>query len=99
MKNEPISNTSLTNWARVDALTDQEIDLSECPEITPDMLERAVIRRGLRSLPPKTKITLQIDQDVLAWFQTRERNYKAHINALLRAYMDMHAHTKTSVKA
>lgn len=99
MKNKPISNTSLTDWARVDALTDAEIDFSDCPELTPDMIENAFVRRGFESLPPKAKITLQIDQDVLEWFRARERNYKAHINALLREYMDLQSQTKRSASA
>ena len=96
MKKEPIPSKSLTDWARVDALTDQEIDLSECPEITPDMFKRAVIRRGLQPVPPKSKLTLQIDQDVLAWFQAQGRGYKAVMNALLRAYMEAHAKSDKS---
>jgi uncharacterized protein (DUF4415 family) len=96
MKKERISNKSLTDWARVDALTDQEIDLSECPEITPDMFKRAVVRRGLQPVPPKSRLTLQVDQDVLAWFQAQGRNYKVRINALLRAYMETHAKSDKS---
>lgn len=88
MKQEPILKKSLTDWARVDAMQDADIDLSDCPEITPEMLQRAVVRQGLQAVPPKSNVTLSVDQDVLAWFQAQGRNYKARMNALLRAYME-----------
>ncbi len=46
-------------------MTDEEIDLSDCPEITPEMFAKAVVRRGLASSKKKTQVTLRIDNDVL----------------------------------
>jgi hypothetical protein len=46
MKKSPSSNKSLTDWERLDALEDADIDLSDIPEITPEMLAGAVVRRG-----------------------------------------------------
>ncbi|GAK57128.1 hypothetical protein U27_04093 [Candidatus Vecturithrix granuli] len=96
MKNEPISKTSLTDWARVDAMEDHDIDFSDCPEITPEMFERAVVRRGLRTIRPTSRVTLQIDQDVLDWFQAQGQHYQALINTLLRAYMEAQRQTRQS---
>jgi uncharacterized protein (DUF4415 family) len=93
MKNSTISPTStkaLTDWGRVDALTDEEIDLSDCPEVTPEMFARAVVREGLKPRPNKEQLTLRVDSDVLVWFKARGRGYQTQINALLRAYMDAH---------
>ncbi len=39
-----------TEWNRVDAMCDEHIDLSDNPEITPEMFARAVVRRGLRRI-------------------------------------------------
>jgi hypothetical protein len=36
-----------TDWKRLDAMTDDEIDFSDCPEITPEQFAKAVVRRGL----------------------------------------------------
>ena len=94
MKNANISSTSLTDWARVDALADADIDLADCPEMTPEMWQRAVVRRGLQPAPPKAQLTLRIDQDVLAWFQAQGRGYKAMMNALLRTYMEAQSRPK-----
>jgi uncharacterized protein (DUF4415 family) len=71
-------------------MTDSEIDLSDNPEIPPEMFARAVVRRGLKPVPRKAQLTLRLDQDVLDWFRKRGRGYQTQINALLRAYMEAH---------
>ena len=90
MKQTVTSNESLSDWARVDALTDEQIDLSDCPEITPEMFAKAIVRRGLKPTPKKVQITLRIDNDVVEWFKGQGRGYQSRINALLRAYMEAH---------
>jgi uncharacterized protein (DUF4415 family) len=65
MKNEPISSNSQTDWERLDAMTDADIDLSNCPELTPELFAKAVVRRGLKPVPRKAQVTLRLDQDVL----------------------------------
>lgn len=90
MKNDPISSKSQTDWERLDAMTDEDIDLSDCPEITPEMFAKAVVRRGLKPVPNKAQVTLRLDQDVLDWFKAQGQGYQTQINALLRAYMEAH---------
>ncbi|MBI4516308.1 MAG: BrnA antitoxin family protein [Deltaproteobacteria bacterium] len=90
MKKRISSPKSRTNWARVDALADRAIDLSDAPEISPEMFARAVVRRGLKPMPAKAQLTLRVDRDVLAWFKGRGRGYQTRINTLLRAYMQAH---------
>ena len=90
MKKRVTSNKSITDWARVDAMTDKDIDLSDNPEITPEMFARAVVRHGLKPVPTKAQLTLRVDHDVLAWFKAQGRGYQTRINALLRAYMEAH---------
>ncbi len=94
MRNSHTSSKSQTDWARLDALRDGEIDLSDTPEITPQMFARAVVRHGLKPVPPKAQVTLRIDRDVLEWYKKQGRGYQTRINALLRAYMQAHK-TKT----
>jgi uncharacterized protein (DUF4415 family) len=65
MNNHSVLNNSETDWQRIDAMTDEEIDLSDCPEITPEMFAKAVVRRGSPIAKNKTQITLRIDSDVL----------------------------------
>lgn len=71
----------------MDALQDKDIDLSDIPEVTPAMLAKAVVRRGLAPLPTKQQITLRLDADVIAWFRELGKGYQTQINAVLQAYM------------
>ena len=90
MKRSAISKKSRTDWTRVDAMKDEEIDLSDSPEIAPEMFARAVVRRGLKPVQRKEQLTLRIDGDVLEWFKKQGPGYQTRINALLRAYMEAH---------
>jgi hypothetical protein len=47
------TNQSGTDWKRLDAMTDQEIDFSDCPEVTAEMWKRAIVRKGLLPKPIK----------------------------------------------
>lgn len=87
MKRQANSNASQTDFARLDAMRDQDIDLSDVPEITPEMFAKAIVRRGLRPRV-KRQLTLRLDGDVLDWFKRQGRGYQTRINALLRAYME-----------
>ncbi|HKZ85927.1 MAG TPA: BrnA antitoxin family protein [Anaerolineae bacterium] len=90
MKKRTTSSKSRTDWARLDAMQDEDIDLSDNPELTPEMFARAVVRQGLKPAPNKAQLTLRLDSDVLAWFKAQGRGYQTRINALLRAYMMAH---------
>ena len=46
MNNDSISNNSLTDWERLETMADTDIDLSDCPEVTPEMFAKAVVRQG-----------------------------------------------------
>lgn len=92
MKRKHILNKSQTDWARVDAMEEKDLDLSDSPEITPEMFARGVLRRGLRPVPRKSLLTVRLDEDLLAWFRSQGRGYQTRINALLRAYMVARAH-------
>ena len=71
-------------------MTNEDIDLSETPEVPPEMFARAVVRRGLKPVPRKTQLTLRVDSDVLEWYKNQGAGYQTKINALLRAYMEAH---------
>lgn len=90
----PRSRISRTDWPRVDATQDEDIDASEIPAITPEDFARGVARNGLKPLPAKQQITLRIDADVLDWFKRNGPGYQTQINRLLRAYVDAHRAAK-----
>jgi uncharacterized protein (DUF4415 family) len=90
MKKKTIPEKSQTDWKRVDAMTDEDIDLSETPEIPADMFAQAIVRRGLKPVARKTQLTLRVDSDVLEWYKNQGAGYQTKINSLLRAYMEAH---------
>jgi uncharacterized protein (DUF4415 family) len=71
-------------------MKDEEIDLSDLPEIPPEKFAQAVVRKGLQPIERKTQITLRVDADVLEWFRKRGAGYQSRINAVLRAYKQAH---------
>jgi uncharacterized protein (DUF4415 family) len=89
MKKKSTSTKSRTDFDRLDKMKDEDIDLSDAPEITSEMFAKAIVRRGLK---PRTKkqVTLRIDSDVLEWYKKQGRGYQTRINLLLRAYMNEH---------
>ena len=72
-------------------MKDEDIDLSDIPEISPEMFARGIIRRGLKPVVRKKQLTLRMDSDVIEWFKRQGRGYQTKINSLLRAYMEEHA--------
>lgn len=90
MKKSTTLERSQTDWKRVDALKDADIDLSEIPEVPVEMFARAVVRRGLKPVARKAQLTLRVDSDVLDWFKKQGQGYQTKINTLLRAYMEAH---------
>ena len=91
MKKSRTSKKSRTDWKRLDAMKDEDIDLSEIPAITPEMFARAVVRRNLKPVARKEQLTLRIDSEVLKWYRRQGPGYQTRINSLLRAYMEEHA--------
>jgi len=90
MKKKNISRKSQTDWNRVDKLQDNNIDVSDNPEVTPEMFAKSIIRKGLKPVKRKTQVTLRIDEDVLTWFKNQGSGYQTHINSLLKAYKEAH---------
>ena len=86
MKKTTSKKLSRTNWAKIDAIRDDEIDFSDIPEQGKAFFKQAVLR-----LPqPKATVTIRLDRQVLQWFKAQGRGYQTRINALLRAYMEAH---------
>lgn len=77
---------SKTDWARVDALPDDEIDTSDIPALDESFFARA----ALRSPQPLVSVTLRLDPDILAWFRAQGDEYERRLNAALRIYVEAH---------
>ena len=90
MNKKPISRKSETDWARIDAMSDDDIDYSDIPRTTPEFWANAIVRKGLKPVIRKNQITLRIDEDVLDFFKREGAGYQTKINQLLRSYMEAH---------
>lgn len=88
-----MSKQSKTNWDRVDALRDEDIDYSDSPRLTSDFFDQAVQWPGNKEL-----ISLRLDPDILAFFRNQGKGYQTTINALLRKYMDAQKRKASSEK-
>jgi len=82
------SPPSRTEAARVEGLRDEEIDLSDLPELSPRDFARGLVRKGLRPLAHKSQITLRIDTEVVEWFRAKGAGYQSQMNAVLKAFKE-----------
>jgi uncharacterized protein (DUF4415 family) len=73
---------SRTDWEKLETMSDEEIDLSDIPELDATFFKRA--RPFTFGNPPDS---VQLDEDVLSWFKAHSRNYQKRINRVLRQYI------------
>lgn len=92
MSKRSSSKASKTDWLRVHAMTDRDIAVSaEHPEASVKHIVRGIVRRGLKTVPPKASISLRLDADVLKWLKSQGPGYQTRINAILRAFKEASA--------
>ena len=87
-----MARTSKTNWARVDAMTDEEIDYTDNPEITAEMFN--LMRKY--EPPKKVLVNLRMDKEIVDFFKENSKQYQTKINEILlafvRGYKKAHSH-------
>lgn len=86
MSKKNIFKDSATDWRRVDAMRDEDIDLFDIPEVTEEQMARARLRVGGKPVP-KGKVSVLVDAEVVEYFRMRagEQNYESLINKMLKA--------------
>ena len=80
---------SLTDWKRVDAMTEAELEASIAAD--PDDIHEELdwTKAIMIGLPPRKKdIHIRIDSDVLFWFKQSGRGYQTKMNNVLRAFVE-----------
>ncbi len=80
--------TSQTDWARIDAMTDEDIDYSDIPPITEEMFVSAVRMKNGKPIPTASQENLPIDRDIIEFFKAQGFFYPLKINEVLREYME-----------
>lgn len=84
---------SQTDWARVDALTDE--DIAKAVANDPDAAPIDIDWSDAVIMPmKKTAISIRVDEDVLKFFKQDGEGYQRRINAVLRSYMRQKAKPK-----
>ncbi len=79
--------TDLTDWARIDAMTDADIDLSEHSEWTEEQFTQAR-RRGPQKTPLKQPVSLRLAPDLVAFFKDSGAGWQTRLEAVLRQYVE-----------
>ncbi|MBM3925348.1 MAG: hypothetical protein FJ320_05075 [SAR202 cluster bacterium] len=83
-----------TDWARIDAMTDEEIEANALSDPDAQPTDEEFWRDAVLWIPgKKTPVQLRLDPDVLLWFKSQGPRYQTRINAVLRSYM-----TATEIK-
>jgi hypothetical protein len=57
-----MSNPSKTDWDRIDAMTDEDIDTSDIPPLTDDFFAKAKLRSPKKSTD---KVAVTVDSETL----------------------------------
>jgi uncharacterized protein (DUF4415 family) len=85
MKGNIMNNTSRTDWARIDAMSDDEIDTSDIPPLTDEFFLKAKLRMPSSSL---ATVAIRVDPETLSWFQSKGEEAEQHMAAALRIYAE-----------
>jgi uncharacterized protein (DUF4415 family) len=85
---------SRSDLARIDSMTDEEIDYSDIPPLTDEQLAALKPLRDVlpKAVASKVRITIRLDADSVQWFKDQVRqagggSYQALINQALREYI------------
>ncbi|MGH7662847.1 MAG: BrnA antitoxin family protein [Gemmatimonadaceae bacterium] len=78
-----------TDWARVDRLSDADIERAVAgdPDAAPILSAEWFSGARVVMPEPKVPVSLRLDRDVLEWFRASGSRYQTRINAVLRAYV------------
>lgn len=84
-----------SDLAKLEQMTDEEIDFSDIPVLTDEQLAGMRPLRDIlpQTIPNKVRITIRLDADILKWFkdevgQANGGSYQALINMALREYIE-----------
>jgi uncharacterized protein (DUF4415 family) len=86
MSENNLKNTSQTNWAKLETLTDEEIDTSDIPPLD----EKFFADARLRMPRAKVAVTVSVDKDVVDWYQAQGKDSTALMSAALKIYAEAH---------
>ena len=74
-----------TDWERVDALTDEDIDAAASSDPDAPPTDASFWKDATVVMPENIII---VDADLLAWFKAHTPDYETRINAVLRSHVE-----------
>ncbi len=80
-----MNNPSRTDWSRIDAMTDDDIDTSDIPPLTDEFFSKATLRMPASAL---ATVSIQVDSKTLEWFQSKGEEAEHHMAAALQIYAE-----------
>jgi uncharacterized protein (DUF4415 family) len=84
-----------TDWARVDALTDEDIEAAIANDPDWEEFKDVDWSKAVLVIPPRKKaISIRVDEDVLDFFKREGEGYQRRMNAVLRSYMQQKSKSK-----
>jgi uncharacterized protein (DUF4415 family) len=90
LKKMKAAGKSMTDWKRIDNTRDEDIDVSDIPEITEEQLKKAVLRKGLKPIENKHRVNIMLNPRIIKWFKEHAggRGYQTLINQALEDAID-----------
>lgn len=76
-----------TNWARLDAMTDEELEASIDPEEEGEF-DWSTIYVGLPPAVADQLSVVGIDKEIVDWFMAQGGDYRSRINTVLRRHVE-----------
>ena len=86
-----LNSSSKTNWERVDAMTDDDIDTSDLPPLTDEFFAKARwLMPGESASRQTVKVELDLNPKIVEWFQSQGQDYERRMQIALRLYAEAH---------
>jgi uncharacterized protein (DUF4415 family) len=80
---------SLTDWKRVDAMTEEDIERAAASDPDAPMTTAAEWANARMVWPAgKEPVSIRVDRDIVQWFSNRSTDYRAKMNAVLREFVE-----------
>lgn len=86
MNAKTMNNTSRTDWARIDAMSDEDIDTSDIPPLSEEFFAKSQLRMPRSPIP----VSVLVDPNTLAWFQAQGKSAEQQMSIALRIYAEAH---------
>ena len=85
----PVPDEDLTDWTLLRQMSDEEVDARAAADPDAQPTDADFWKDAELTLPPgKTRVFIDLDDDVLAWFKSQGRAYGQRMSEALRAFVE-----------